>query len=110
MSDFSDLFAEWADHAVTVWKRLGKNAQGDVHEETGTTLDDVMVEETRRVILGSDGTRITSNATIYCEPDRLGSFNEKARVQLPSGRVALVLRVQKLDVYGLIGHGVVSTD
>lgn len=111
MSDFTDLFDEWATHSVTVWKRLGKNAHGDVYQTDlqMTTLATVMVEEEQRVVISADGTRVTSNATIYCAAEELDTFNEKARVQLPSGRVALVLSIRKLDVYGMVGHGVVST-
>lgn len=110
MSEFSDLFGEWASQGVTIHKRLGKNAQGDVWATAGDTLNDVMVEEVRRIVVTSDATQAVSNATIYCEPADLDHFNDKAKVLLPSGRVAKVISIQKLDVFGLIGHGVVNTD
>lgn len=108
MSEFQNLFGDWTTHSVSVWKRMGSNARGDVFEEAPTVLQDLMVVEKRKTIIRSDGTSAQVEATVYCEPDELPSFNDKARVQLPSGKVGFVLSISLLDVYGLIGHGVVE--
>lgn len=110
MAEFLDLFGEWATHQVTVWKRIGQNAQGDVYDSLGVNLDEIMVTEQRKVIVRPDGTRTTSIATIYCDPAELSVFGDKARVQLPSGDVGRVASISHLDVNGLIGHGVVEVE
>lgn len=108
-SEFRVLFGEWTTHGVIVEPRKGTNAQGDVFLEP-IPLPDTMVEEKRSMVIASDGTEKVSHAVIYVDPSDLPHFPDKSRVTLPSGRVAYVLAVTKLDVFGLIGHGVVATD
>lgn len=113
MSEFEEAFGDWLTYGLIVERWDGAGFDGPAFAAPVTIVGPVvgvMVEQTRRLIRNSDGNEVVSETTIYVPPEREGAFNLHARVTLLDGTVSKVLRIAKLDVFGLPSHQVVNLE
>lgn len=108
MSEFEDLFSEWMQHGISVETRTGEGGYGETYA-TAYPMDDVMVEETRRIVINADGSEQVSEATLYVSLSEVERFTDQSRVTLPTGRVAYVIAASPKSVPGLLGYATVAT-
>lgn len=91
-----------APATVTVEAYQGSGAYGDVYA-TPVDVTPCVVEDTRRLVRvqtqDAVGAEAVSSTTVYAPPDTPAPPG--SRVILPSGRVARVLAVARLDDHGL---------
>lgn len=109
MSEFLELFGDWATDSIVVETYKGTGFDGAVYLPA-ETVENIMVEDVRRLVRSTDGNELVSETTIYAEPEAAGKLTDGSRVTLPSGRRSKVLRVAVLDVFGLTGHVVVNLE
>lgn len=88
--------------AVVVEAYQGSGAYGDVYA-TSVDVTPCVVEDTRRLVRvqtqDAAGAEAVSSTTVYAPPDTVAPPG--SRVILPSGRVARVLAVARLDDHGI---------
>jgi len=107
-TEFTDIFGEWLQNGVTIETRTGNSSYGEVYADP-VACPDAMVEETRRIVINSAGNQQVSEARIFVDEPNLAKFTDLSRVTLPSGRVATVIAVSHLDVFGLMDYVAVYT-
>lgn len=113
MSEFEDVFADWLIHAVVVKPYLGAGVEGATYGapvaiggELG--VGEIMVDNKRRLIRGSDGNEMVSETTLYVSVDARPHFTLHSLVTLADGVETTVERVAPMEVYGLFDHVVVN--
>lgn len=105
MSDFVDVFEDWLTQTVQVRPLLGSTAEG-VTFGALVTLDEVGVEDARRLVRDSDGREVVSETTLYVPPGK-AAVKPGDEIILAS-RTATVIRVADFEPFGLFDHRVVN--
>lgn len=102
MTEFDELFGEWAVNGITVEPFEGNTFDGSTWGPPSLPIDGCLVDYTHRLIRTSEGKEITSSATISAPEQVAGHFTPNSRVTLPGGRTAVVVQVSGPDP--LFGH------
>lgn len=76
-------------HRVTVKPFEATTAYGPRYETARERR--AMVDETRKLVRGSDGAEVVSEATVFLRRQYLVDFPPESLVTLPSGRTATVI-------------------
>lgn len=105
MSDFTAIFGDWLTQSVGLKVLVGQSAEGVVHADA-VTVDEVAVEDARRLVLDSDGRQVVSETTLYV-PAGKAAMSPGDIVVLAS-REATVIRVADMAPFGLFDHRVVN--
>lgn len=88
-------------HLVTAEPHEGTGAHGEVYGAAVPNLK-CFVDEARRMITGSDGTEVVSEATLYTRLANENAFTIKGLVTIPwDGRKREVIAVRRRDDGGL---------
>lgn len=87
----AEIPARYLVHEVQVKTFTGTGAYGAVHADPVTRA--CFVDEKRRLVRGSDGDEVVSEATLFARRAHLADFREHSLVTLPTGRVATVITV-----------------
>lgn len=106
MSDFVTEFGDWLAASVVVEPFEGNGFDGPRYG-AAQTIEDVMIEDVRRLVRGPDGSERVSETTIYLP--LTVDLDEHARVAV-AGVQRVVARIARLDVFGLPGHVVVNLE
>lgn len=95
MSEFSELFGEWSDHAdgtpvvVKVEAYKGAGSRGPVYEPA-VTVEGAVAMPQNRLVINSDGNEVQSATVVYAPPESAGLLKLHARVTVdsnPSGTI-----------------------
>lgn len=103
MSQFTEEFAEFLQHSVTVETYEGTDAFGD-RFSSEVEVEGLMVQETSAVVQVSSGEYRQSEAMITGDLPAFDQFKVKSKVTLPSGRVAEVIKTARHDLDGWPSH------
>jgi hypothetical protein len=107
MSEWEDLFGEWATATVVVRDLVGHGAEGEIYD-TPRVVDGVFVEHKRRLVRASDGRETVSETTLYAGPDA-ADIPVGASVTLPDNSKATALVSARMPSFeGSTGHLVVN--
>lgn len=106
MSEFDDLYGEWATSTVGVETYRGKGALGD-NFDTLETVSGIMVNEGTRFVRNQNGDQEVSDTTLYMNEASGPKFTPGSKVHLAT-RDTIVIHSAMLAVFGLIDHAVVN--
>lgn len=106
MSDFDDLFGDWATETIVVRDRAGIGAEGVIFSAPQTVAG-VFVEHKRRLVRSNDGREIVSESTIYA-PRAAHVFVEGSRVDTADGRRSEIVAVALQPLDDVFDHWVVN--
>jgi hypothetical protein len=104
VSEFEDLFAEWASFTVAVKTHTGDGPKGPIY--TDQTVEGVLVEETAVLVTDSTGNQRQSTTTLYVPVEKADAFKPESVVTI-GGRVARVITLSKYVVVGFPQSAVV---
>lgn len=96
MSEFTEVFGEWATATVQVQVLLGAGFNGKEYAPA-VDVEGVMYDGKSRLQRGPDGSEVLSQATLTVAPELAHHFHEGDLVTLPNGRTAPVLLVATTD-------------